>query len=82
MPNWDSVGFAIGQIGLSQIQQTIPDLHRQKRRSVSKIVSDYMWPIHPDISTTQPRRIITKRERKKEKILSQETANHYGEQLP
>ena len=51
MPNWDSVGFAICQIGLSQIQKTIPDLYQERRSSVSTIVQDYLWSIHPDIST-------------------------------
>ena len=42
VPNWDSVGFAIGQIGLSQIQQTILDSHQQRRRSVS-ISTAWAW---------------------------------------
>ena len=41
-PNWDSVGFAISQIGLGQIQKTIPDLHPERRRSVSMIVQDHL----------------------------------------
>ena len=60
MPNWDFVGFAISQIGLSQIQQTISDLYQQRRRSVLKIVKNYLWSILTDISNTSPRRIIMK----------------------
>ena len=51
VPNWDAVGFAISQIGLSQIQKTIPDLHQERRRSVSMLVQNYLWSI-PTISTT------------------------------
>ena len=29
------------------------------------IVSNYLWPIHPEISTTQPLRVITRDEQKK-----------------
>ena len=36
------------------------DLHRQRRRSVSEIVVNYLWSIQSDISTTSPRRNITK----------------------
>ena len=38
MPNWDSVGFAIGQIGLSQIQKSTPDLNQQNPAVVAWIV--------------------------------------------
>ena len=31
-----------------------------RRRSVSRIVENYLWSIHSDISTTSTRRVITK----------------------
>ena len=30
------------------------DIYQQRRRSVSMIVKNCMWSIHPDISTTPP----------------------------
>ena len=32
----------------------------KEEEEVSQIVQDYLWSIHPDISTTSPQRVITK----------------------
>ena len=54
LPNWGFVGFAISQVGLSQIWKSLPDLQQRRRRSVSKIAVNYLWSIQSIISTTQP----------------------------
>ena len=78
MSNWDSVEFAISQIGFSQIQKGLPDLHRRRRRSVSKIVVNHLLSIQADISTTSPRRNITKIQFKKTNFIISNSRLHLG----
>ena len=49
------------KLDLDKFKRGLPDLHRQRRRSVSEIVVNYLRSIQSDISTKSPRRNITKK---------------------